>query len=505
MAEEHGTRPPRAATAATEWRLSAGVIILAVLFRTAVIVWWPLSEFDSDQAIVGLMAKHLAELRAFPVFFYGQNYMLAVEAWLAAPLFALVGPSATALRLPLLGINVVIALLLMRGLVRETGLRPALAVVPTLLFALASPGANARLLDANGGNVEPLLYVLLLWLTRNRPRWCGFVFAIGFLQREFLLYGLVALLAIEAMQRTLFTREGLVRRAVMLRTAAVTWLTVQWVKSFSSAAGPGTSMLDVYRPHDNLSELASRICLDIRAVPSGIEGLVALHWPMLFGVRRQPVLDFGVDTTAIQGLPLGGVLLAAALLLALIAITHRLASERQWRAEYDFCAYLVLTAVLSCAGYILGRCGQIGTGGLMRYEMLSLLGAVGLGAWALRAGTRWISAVWTGLALVMVGAAAVAHTAVLAQYVSHPPPSTKLMIARQLEVRGVRYATSDYWIAYAVTFLTEEKTKIASMDLVRIREYNRLAEAHPDETIHISREPCPTGQRVLEGIYFCGP
>ena len=33
------------------------------------------SFFDSDQAIVGLMAKHLSELRAFPVFFYGQTYM----------------------------------------------------------------------------------------------------------------------------------------------------------------------------------------------------------------------------------------------------------------------------------------------------------------------------------------------------------------------------------------------------------------------------------------------
>jgi len=502
MAVEHaGAR----ARLLNEWRVSAAVVVLAVLFRSAALVVWPLAAFDSDQAITGLMAKHLAELRAFPVFYYGQNYLLAVEAWLAAAVFAFTGASVTALRLPLLAINIAIAWLLLRGFVRETGLRPAAAAIPTLLFALAAPGTTARLLDANGGNVEPLLYVLLLWLTRDRPRWCGFIFALGFLQREFLLYGLVALLILEAAQRTLFTRDGLIRRAVMLRTAAVTWLMVQWVKTFSSAAGPGTTILDVYQPHDNLTELAARICFDLRTAPSGVVDLVSLHWPMLFGVRRQPVLDFGVDTTAVQGIAWGAALLAAVLLLPLISIGARLASERRWRTEYEFCAYLVLSALLSCAGYILGRCGQVGLGGLMRYEMLSLLGAAGLGAWSLRAGVRWAGRTWMAAALVIVATAAVAHTQVLAQYLRYPPVSAKLMLARQLEARGVRYATSDYWIAYAVTFLTNEKTKIASTDLVRIREYNRLVESHPEETIRISREPCPNGHRAIEGIYFCNP
>lgn len=35
--------------------------------------------FDSDQAACGLMAKHLSEGRAFPLFFYGQNYLLGVQ------------------------------------------------------------------------------------------------------------------------------------------------------------------------------------------------------------------------------------------------------------------------------------------------------------------------------------------------------------------------------------------------------------------------------------------
>jgi hypothetical protein len=226
---------------------------------------------------------------------------------------------------------------------------------------------------------------------------------------------------------------------------------------------------------------------------------------MVFGVARQPVFEFGVDTSAMEGVWGGTALLALALLLPVIVITWTLLRERRWRREYDFCAYLVLTGVLSCAGYILGRCGQIGSVGLMRYEMLSLLGAAGLGGWGLNAGTMWSRPAWVALAAAILAVSTVAHVEILAEYARHTRANPKRLIARQLEARGIQYATSDYWIAYAVTFLTNEQTKIASTDLVRIREYNRLADAHPGETIHISREPCPNGRPVIEGIYFCGP
>jgi hypothetical protein len=58
-----------------------------VVARSAVFVFWPQSYFDANQAVIGLMAKHLAEARAVPLFMYGQSYVLAIEAWLAAPAF----------------------------------------------------------------------------------------------------------------------------------------------------------------------------------------------------------------------------------------------------------------------------------------------------------------------------------------------------------------------------------------------------------------------------------
>ena len=73
--------------------LAAAVLIAAVLLRSWFFLSYDESYFDSDQAIVGLMAKHLVEGRARPLFFYGQEYMLAVEAWAMAPVFALLGPT----------------------------------------------------------------------------------------------------------------------------------------------------------------------------------------------------------------------------------------------------------------------------------------------------------------------------------------------------------------------------------------------------------------------------
>src|SRR3954454_19504186 len=88
------------------------LLAAATIVRSLVFVFVPAAHFDSDQAVTGLMAKHLSELRALPVFWYGQTYMLGVEAWLAAPLMAMLGATVTALKLPLLAMNVAVTLLL---------------------------------------------------------------------------------------------------------------------------------------------------------------------------------------------------------------------------------------------------------------------------------------------------------------------------------------------------------------------------------------------------------
>lgn len=54
--------------------------------------------FNSDEAIVALMARHILT-GARPVFFYGQAYMGSLDAWLAAGGFLLFGPQVWVIRL----------------------------------------------------------------------------------------------------------------------------------------------------------------------------------------------------------------------------------------------------------------------------------------------------------------------------------------------------------------------------------------------------------------------
>ena len=85
-----------------------------VAVRSVAMLAYERLDFDSDQAIVGLMAKHLSELKTFPLFFYGQHYMLGVQAWIAAPFFWLGGPTLAMLRMPLVIVNGVVAVWLLR-------------------------------------------------------------------------------------------------------------------------------------------------------------------------------------------------------------------------------------------------------------------------------------------------------------------------------------------------------------------------------------------------------
>ena len=56
----------------------------------------------------------------------------------------------------------------------------------------------SRMVQAQGGTIEPLLYALLLWMLRRRAVAFGLLFAFGFLQREFTLFAVVAIVVLEA-------------------------------------------------------------------------------------------------------------------------------------------------------------------------------------------------------------------------------------------------------------------------------------------------------------------
>jgi hypothetical protein len=98
--------------------LVVGTALIGVALRVVVMAG-PLGRANSDEVLTGLMARHLGA-DGYPVFVWGQHYGGTAELLPVAASLRLFGWSTTALRAPNLVLAVVIAVLVWRAAVRVT-------------------------------------------------------------------------------------------------------------------------------------------------------------------------------------------------------------------------------------------------------------------------------------------------------------------------------------------------------------------------------------------------
>src|SRR5258707_10430591 len=140
------------------------MILIATLLRFLLISQgWP--QTDSDESTMGLMALHIAYRGEHPVFFYGQSYMGSLEAYIAAPLFHLFGPSTFTLRL---GLVFIFALFLISMYLLASLLyTKKLALATLILLCLGSDVILKQEVYAIGGYPETLLFGTVTFLPRS--------------------------------------------------------------------------------------------------------------------------------------------------------------------------------------------------------------------------------------------------------------------------------------------------------------------------------------------------
>ena len=480
------------------------LLVVVTVLRSAVFVVFEGSRFDSDQALLGLMAKHLIEGRAFPVFTYLQPYMLGVEAWLAAPFMLVGGVTVPMLKLPLACINVAVTVLLLRALERWGGLRPALAAVPALFFALASPGTATLFLEASGGNVEPFLIVVLLWMVRRRPLIFGALLAFGVLQREFAIYAFGAFVLLRLL-------DGSFRRAANWRPVALgavsfaaVWQAVYLAKQFSSIDGPGTYA--GWSPADaNVSALLNRVCIDAGQFVYGAQAVLTRHLGTLMGAEPRPLTDFGINSLLVQGVGWMWPLVGGSFVLMLGRLGWLMYRRRirPWQPPVEFATYLFLVGLQSLTVYALLRCGVIAVG-TMRYALLGLFVGVGIVTAFLKIEpSKVLRGIAVGVVLVWATFTATDHARLAWQYTFDQPVNGRRLVADRLVKDGVKFAYADFWDSLSIVYLTNEQVIVASTSVVFLEEYQWLVKAHSDEAVWIKREPCPGGITVVEGFYIC--
>lgn len=172
----------------TRFRLLALTILLAAAAAwKACILLMDAVPFNGDEAIVGLMARHILVAGERPIFFYGQAYMGSLDAYLVAAGFALFGEQIWVIRL-------------VQSLLYLATLASTVAIGKTFLgswnagmiaaILLAIPPVNVTLYTTAslGGYGEALLIGNLSLLTgigwirnmANGKRWQPYLCAVAF-------------------------------------------------------------------------------------------------------------------------------------------------------------------------------------------------------------------------------------------------------------------------------------------------------------------------------------
>ena len=457
--------------------------IALVLLRSFVATRYEAFFFDSDQAIVGLMARHLSRFHHVPVFYYSLNYILAVQAWIAAPFFWVARSSVGVLRLPFVMLNVGVALALVTMLARELAIDPWLAFVAALPFVVPTPATANQMLELAGANVEPVAYVLGLWALRRKPIAFGVLLGVGYLHREFTIFAVPALLVAEWREWTGSPASSARRAAQMAAGFAVVYALVGLAKTRSGAGGIGLQA----------ASLAGQMCLTWGDLADHARALVSEALPTLFGMMPAPLSAFRMTTDLVAGsfrvwwVVVGG--------LALIVIRRSGPARRSDRT--GFALYLTMVGAFTALAYPLSCNVALHTPPLLRYLLLAVLLPVGLTAWLL---ARERSPIWRGVvvSLMLVWSAAnlADNVRLVRTTVADPPVSEHRILVDYLLAHHVRYARAIYWDAYMVDFLSRERVIAASTDIIRIPEYQEEVDAHAADAVMLQRMPCSGDERV---------
>lgn len=205
-----------------------------ILFAACILVRLPnfLSDsfwFDGDEAMIGIMAQDLLAGKAFPIYFYGQNYGLSIFEVISTALFELfIGPSPWSLKLGgllLFSLGITFIVRTIRQLPISSGLFYIIIVLLISYPTWYLWGTMVR-----GGYVTAFLFDCIIFYLVFRKEssyrqlvWLGISIGIAFESHIFILIGILPVLGMwflkqdKKLQKILFITTAAVVIVVLLR------------------------------------------------------------------------------------------------------------------------------------------------------------------------------------------------------------------------------------------------------------------------------------------------
>ncbi len=434
-------------------------------------------SIDSDEAIVGLMGKHILEGRGIPTFYYGQHYMGSLEAILASGSFALFGVSPFALSLVPLACAVLLVPL-MYALGKAISGRTA-GLVAALLIAFPPAGLIIWSTKARGGFIEILflgaaaLLITTKWfqddLKKLRyPTMLGAVLGLGWWVNNQIIYFIFPIAAFSLAALL----EGVARGS--LRPSRLTAIVLIGSAAFFAAGAPyWTYNIRLGFPSFGMFGIA-----DGEAIAAQRRGLFAVALPILLGATRfwssREIFPHAAALVyAAYGAMLGGLLWFRRRQLAALV-----------RGQVDRSAPIELVLLVipfSCLIFTVSTYGRLYEA--PRYLLplyVSLFVAVGAFVAALarfsRAAAALLVAVVLGInaASAYLGGRAIAGEPIVFDGERVARDHTELIAA--LDELGLTYVRTNYWIGYRLAFETGERITFSLFQEphhLRIPEYER--------------------------------
>jgi 4-amino-4-deoxy-L-arabinose transferase-like glycosyltransferase len=209
---------PRRATFARRHAVFLGILAFAAISRL-VILFVSQTHVHSDEAIIGLMAKHIQEGRYHPFYMYGQPYNAGAsfEAYLAAVTFAAAGVGVLPLKFCILVLSLVCLVLFYGMATRLYGRRTALLACVVFMFFPSLVKWHFQVRGYSPYFLSlPILCSLFLWIDSTTTRHGLWTF----------LFGLVSGLSMMCLELAMFPVAVLsallvARRRFSLKTAAM--------------------------------------------------------------------------------------------------------------------------------------------------------------------------------------------------------------------------------------------------------------------------------------------
>ncbi|MCC6614641.1 MAG: glycosyltransferase family 39 protein [Anaerolineae bacterium] len=456
---------PRNSSRHRAW-IMLGIVLVVAVFGRALLLLSDSVSFHSDEAIVGLMARHiLAGDR--PTFFFGQAYMGSLDAWLVALGFQLLGESVATIRI----VQSLLYLLVVASAYSAAWVlsrRTIIATVTALTFAIASPLLALYTTATLGGYNETLIFghlTVALGFTARRDgrdvlwRWgaLGLIVGLGWWTNALIaVYALpVAVYLLYRLWRDKKGQRASLTPILIALLGLVIGSAPWWVYALQNDLTPIRFFLpDLFGGREVVGAVIPIVSFGTR-----LAGLLLFGLPAVAGMRYPWAGDY-------FALPVGLVVIAI-FLMALVRIAREPRLPEKDRQLHPGAPALLLGIVLvMLLLFLVTRFASDPSG---RYFLpLTLPFGVALGVLVASMPRRAIAITLAALPLTYFAAgqivAASTPPGFTTQFVAqtHVPNTDDARLIEWLDEHDIEHGYTTYWQSFRLAFLSGERLQFSA-------------------------------------------